>query len=94
MQVRELINSFPGAAGYIPEAQRFGPSVSHQLVPDWQLADATRKAQRREGRREQMRFHTQRTEAVAASRQLKAEVRGVGFELSQQSPTCMPMCRS
>ena len=73
VQVRELLNAFPGACGYLPEAQRFVPSVSQQLVPDWQVADAARKANRREVRREQMKFHTQRTEAVAAARQRTAE---------------------
>ena len=73
VQVRELINSFPGAAGYLSEVERFTPSVGHQLVPDWQIADAARRAQRTQTRREQMRFHTQRQEAVAAARQRTAE---------------------
>jgi Ca2+-binding EF-hand superfamily protein len=73
VQVRELLNAFPGACGYLPEAQRFVPSVSQQLVPDWQVADAARRANRREVRREQMKFHTQRTEAIAAARQRTAE---------------------
>jgi Ca2+-binding EF-hand superfamily protein len=73
VQVRELINSFPGAAGYLSDANRFGPSVGQQLVPDWQVADAAKRAQRTQSRREQMRFHLQRQEAVAASRQRTAE---------------------
>ena len=73
VQVRELINSFPGAAGYLSDANRFGPSVGQQLVPDWQIADAAKRAQRTQTRREQMRFHLQRQEAVAASRQRTAE---------------------
>jgi hypothetical protein len=71
--MRELLHSFPGAAGYLPAAQQFGVPVSQQLVPEWQVADATRRAQRREVRREQMRFHTQRQEAVAAARQRASE---------------------
>ena len=74
VQAKELVHSFPGAAGYITEAQRFAPSVSHQLVPDWQIADAAKRAQRTVTRREQMRFHTQRQEAIAAARQRSAEL--------------------
>ena len=73
VQVGELLASFPGAAGYQTEAARFGPSVGHQLRPEWQVADAARKAQRADVRREQMRFHLQRGGAVAASRQRAAE---------------------
>jgi Ca2+-binding EF-hand superfamily protein len=72
VQVRELLSSFPGAASYLPERERFA-AVGRQLVPDWQVADAARRVQRRDVRREQMRFHTQRIEAVSAARQRKAE---------------------
>ena len=56
------------------DAERLStPSVGHQLVPDWQIADAARKAQKAAVRREQVRYHTQRIEAAAAARQAKAE---------------------
>lgn len=73
VQVRELIGGFPGSASYLSEEARFAPSVGHQLVPDWQVADMARKAAKQAARRETMRFHTQRQEAVAAARQRKAE---------------------
>ena len=74
VQARELLHSFPGAAGYASDAERLTkPMVGHQLVPDWQVADAAKKAARAKVRREQVRFHTQRIEAAAAARQLKAE---------------------
>ena len=52
---------------------RYGPTVGKQHVPAWQLADAAKRAARVGVRREQMRYHTQRQEAVAAARQRKAE---------------------
>ena len=74
IQARELLHSFPGAAGYASDAERLAaPSVGHQLVPDWQVADAARKAQKAAVRRDQVRYHTQRIEAAAAARQAKAE---------------------
>lgn len=69
IQVRELIGSYPGSAHYQDDTARFGPPVSQQQVPAWQLADAAKKAAAVKVRREQMRYHTQRQEAVAASRQ-------------------------
>ena len=78
VQMAELISSFPGAASYLAPSQRFAPSVSHQVVPDWQIADASRRANKAVARREIMRFHTQRQEAVAASRQRAAEVKHDG----------------
>ena len=67
--MRELLTSYPGSSHFLPDEERYGPSVGHQLVPQWQLADAAKRAKRVGVRREQMRYHTQRQEAVAAARQ-------------------------
>ena len=74
IQMRELMGSYPGTTHYATENERLAPSVASQLVPEWQVTDAARKAQRTDVRREQMRFHTQRQEAVAASRQRASEM--------------------
>ncbi|KOO34580.1 hypothetical protein Ctob_007872 [Chrysochromulina tobinii] len=75
IQIRELIASYPGTTHYMDDAARFGPSVAAQQVPEWQLTDAAKKAQAALVRREQMRYHTQRQEAVAGARQRVFEQR-------------------
>ncbi len=73
IQMRELLASYPGTTHYQDDTARFGPSVASQRVPEWQLTDAAKKAQAVQVRREQMRYHTQRQEAVAGARQRVAE---------------------
>lgn len=60
------------------EADRFRPTVFKQVTPDWQVADAARRAAKRECRKQQMRYHTERQEAVVGARQRQIESAYIG----------------
>mmetsp|Transcript_8519 Transcript_8519/g.22453 ORF Transcript_8519/g.22453 Transcript_8519/m.22453 type:complete len:223 (+) Transcript_8519:145-813(+) len=70
---REAIMGIPGSAHYASETQRFGATVSHQAVPEFQMLDAAHKARVKQAKALRTAYYTQRSEAISAALQSKKE---------------------